>query len=108
VSERIYIDYRYRHSETSGIVSNVNRTYTLAMKTPKDNKNKITIKLSWESEITIEQLASVLVPLLTAGWVTFQAFIPHNTQNSIPVLPPSQTPIVQIDRQPTAHSRRFG
>jgi hypothetical protein len=66
------------------------------MKTQKD-KNKITIELNGKFEITIKQLASLLVPLLTAGWVAFQAVIPNNTQNSIPVLPPKQPPIVKID-----------
>jgi hypothetical protein len=68
------------------------------MKTHKDNnyKNKIIIKLNGEFEITIKQLATVSLPLLTAGWVAFQAFIPNNTHNSIPVLPP-KPPIVQID-----------
>jgi hypothetical protein len=65
-----------------------------------DDKNKITIKLSGEFEITLKQLASLLLPLLTAAWVAFQTFIPHNTENSIPVLPPKQPPIVQIEQLP--------
>jgi hypothetical protein len=67
------------------------------MKIKKDNddKNKITIKLSGEFEVAIKQLASILLPLLTAGWVAF-----HSLVNSTPILPSTTHPTVQIDRSP--------
>jgi hypothetical protein len=66
-------------------------------KPSEDNqpKNKITGKLIWEFEITWQQLAAIALPLLTAGWVTFQSLV-----NSTPILPPTTSTTVQIDRLP--------